>query len=235
MSLNSEQLLINYQKILEYIDYIVDKNTLVNTPQLLVVSKTQPTHMIQTLYEAGQRNFGENYLQDALEKIITLKKLKDICWHFIGQIQSNKTKTITQYFSWVHSVDRLKIANLLSQQRPDNLPPLNICLQVNLNNESQKGGIAPNELASIALAVMQLSKIKLRGLMCIPKAHDNFEKKIQCFNQLKDLQNELNTAGLSLDTLSMGMSKDLEAAITAGSTILRIGSDIFNTRNSTYI
>lgn len=231
MSLNSEQLLKNYQQVLDRISRIADKNALPTTPMLLAVSKTKPASMLESLYHAGQRDFGENYLQDALEKIDALSYLEGIHWHFIGQIQSNKTSTIAQHFSWVHSVDRIKIARRLSQHRPSELPPLNICLQVDLDNEPQKGGIAPCELAGIAAEVALLPNIKLRGLMCIPKARDNLVLQTQCFSQLKKWQGELNATGLALDTLSMGMSKDLEAAVAAGSTILRIGSDIFGVRN----
>lgn len=231
MSLNSEQLLRNHQQVLERIGNIVGKSTAANTPQLLAVSKTKPAHMIETLYRAGQRDFGENYLQDAVEKIAALDELDDIRWHFIGQVQSNKTSTIAQHFAWAHSVDRLKIAKRLSAQRPTHLPALNVCLQVDLDNEPQKGGIAPSELLAIAAEIAQLPNITLRGLMCIPRARDSLELQTQCFSQLKTLQDELNTTGLALDTLSMGMSKDLEAAVAAGSTMLRIGSDIFGARD----
>jgi len=231
MSLNSEQLLRNYQQVLERIDNIADKNNHTGTPQLLAVSKTKPAHMVESLYKAGQRDFGENYLQDAIEKITALSELGDIRWHFIGQIQSNKTNTIAQHFAWAHSVDRLKIARRLNEQRPGNLPPLNICLQVDLDNEPQKGGITPSELPAIATKIAKLPHLKLRGLMCIPKARDSLKLQTQCFKQLTALQDELNTSGLSLDTLSMGMSKDLDAAIAAGSTMLRIGSDIFGARD----
>lgn len=231
MSLNSEQLVKNYRQVLEHIDNIAQQNSRSSTPQLLAVSKTKPAHMVATLYAEGQRDFGENYLQDALEKINALDSLNDLRWHFIGQIQSNKTSTIAQHFAWAHSVDRLKIAKRLNMQRPADQPPLNICLQVNLDNEEQKGGVSPHELPAIALEIAQLPNIKLRGLMCIPKARDNLASQAQCFAQLTALYHELNAKGLGLDTLSMGMSKDLEAAVAAGSTMLRIGSEIFGARD----
>ena len=230
MSLNSEQLLKNYQQVVERIENYSRSSSDAPHPKLLAVSKTKPSWMISELYHAGQRDFGENYLQDAIEKILELKNLPDIHWHFIGQVQSNKTSTIAQHFDWVHSVDRLKIAQRLSKQRPDDLPALNICLQVNLDNETQKGGIAPSDTLSLAKEVAQLDNITLRGLMCIPKARETFEQQQQCFSELKQLQKTLSLEGIELDTLSMGMSKDMDAAIAAGSTMLRIGSDIFGAR-----
>ncbi len=231
MSSNSEQLLRNYQQVLERISDIANKSGNKAAPRLLAVSKTKPAHMIEALYAEGQRDFGENYLQDALDKITQLSNLDALRWHFIGQIQSNKTSTIAQHFTWAHSVDRLKIARRLSAQRPDGLPPLNICLQIDLDNEPQKGGISPKDLTPIAIEVAKLPNIQLRGLMCIPKPRNSFAEQKSCFAEVAGLLENLKQAGLTLDTLSMGMSKDLDAAVAAGSTMLRIGSDIFGARN----
>lgn len=196
---------------------------------LLAVSKTKPASMVQAAFEAGQRAFGENYLQDALEKIETLSELP-LEWHFIGPIQSNKTRPIAANFAWVHSVDRLKIAHRLSEQRPLDLPPLNICLQINISGEDSKSGISPSELDAMAAEISQLPNLKLRGLMAIPAPADSFEQQSEPLKALKQLFDRLNAQGLALDTLSMGMSSDLEAAVAEGSTMVRIGTDIFGAR-----
>ncbi|MBB6519900.1 YggS family pyridoxal phosphate-dependent enzyme [Pseudoteredinibacter isoporae] len=201
--------------------------------QLLAVSKTKPAEDIWQAYQAGQRDFGENYLQESLEKQKHLTRLypgNEICWHFIGPIQSNKTRAIAQHFSWVHSVDRLKIAQRLSEQRPEDLPPVNICLQVNLDAEDSKSGFTPSELLEHARQISELPKLTLRGLMAIPKPRSDFPDQLASLQRLDDLQQQLQAAGLPVDTLSMGMSNDLEAAVTAGSTLLRVGSDIFGPR-----
>ncbi|GAA6151690.1 YggS family pyridoxal phosphate-dependent enzyme [Pseudoteredinibacter isoporae] len=204
-----------------------------NDVQLLAVSKTKPAEDIWQAYQAGQRDFGENYLQEALEKQAQLVQRypdNEICWHFIGPIQSNKTRAIAQHFSWVHSVDRVKIAQRLSEQRPDDLPPLNICLQLNLDGEESKSGFRPEALSEHATQISALPNLAVRGLMAIPKPRDDFPGQLASLQRLQQLRSELQTAGVHLDTLSMGMSNDLEAAVAAGSTMLRVGSDIFGPR-----
>ena len=194
---------------------------------LLAVSKTKPAAAIRDAHAAGIRDFGENYLQEALEKQAELSDLP-LIWHFIGPIQSNKTKAIAEHFAWVHSVDRLKIAQRLSDQRPAHLPALNICLQVNVSGESSKSGCNPDELPALAQAVTQLPNLRLRGLMTIPEPTDDVARQHAAFARLRELQDGL---GLDLDTLSMGMSHDLEAAIAEGATWVRIGTALFGARD----
>ena len=194
---------------------------------LLAVSKTKPAVAVREAYAAGIRDFGENYLQEALEKQAELSELP-LIWHFIGPIQSNKTKPIAEHFAWVHSVDRLKIAQRLSEQRPTDLPPLNICLQVNVSAEDSKSGCAPAELAALALAVSQLPNLRLRGLMAIPEPTDDVAAQRAAFARLRELRDGLP---LPLDTLSMGMSHDLDAAIAEGATWVRIGTALFGARD----
>ena len=200
-----------------------------NTVQLLAVSKTRPAEDIQAAYDAGQRDFGENYLQEALHKIQALEHL-DIHWHFIGSIQSNKTRDIANAFDWVHSIDRIKIARRLSEQRSPDLPPLNICLQINISHESTKAGIQLEELAEIARQISTLPRVKLRGLMAIPAKTASFNEQRAIFNKMRQAMDQLNQQGLKLDTLSMGMTNDMEAAIAEGATIVRIGTAIFGQR-----
>lgn len=200
-----------------------------NTVQLLGASKLQSAAAIRSLFLCGQNTFGESYLQEAMDKMAQLSDL-DLEWHFIGAIQSNKTKDIASLFSWVHSIDRLKIAQRLSRQRPTNLPPLNICIQVNLDNESSKAGFSPKQVPSIALQIADLTHLRLRGLMAIPALRQEFSAQTAGFQRLADLKNTLVEKGLPLDTLSMGMSADLEAAIAAGSTMVRVGTDLFGPR-----
>ncbi|WP_027858087.1 YggS family pyridoxal phosphate-dependent enzyme [Marinobacterium jannaschii] len=197
---------------------------------LLAVSKTRPADELRRAYEAGQRDFGENYLQESLEKIEQLSDLA-ICWHFIGPIQSNKTRSVAESFSWVHSVDRLKVARRLSEQRPVNLPPLNICLQVNISREDSKSGCLPEEVADIASEIASLPNITLRGLMAIPAASNDPTEQQQAFAGLATLFTGLLEDHPQLDTLSMGMSGDMAQAIAAGSTIVRIGTAIFGPRD----
>jgi len=200
---------------------------------LLAVSKTRTIDEIKIAANCGITNFGENYLQEALEKIVSLKSLI-ATWHFIGPLQSNKTKPVAENFSWVHSVDRIKIAQRLNDQRPNELEPLNICLQVNVDNEINKSGISIADAPNLAMAVSQLPNLRLRGLMAIPKGRDNVDSQRQPFRQLRLLKQQINRQldnSKKLDTLSMGMSGDLEAAICEGSTILRVGTDIFGKRN----
>lgn len=199
---------------------------------LLAVSKTRSAEDIRSAINAGIREFGENYLQEAVEKIAQLAA-ENLQWHFIGPIQSNKTRLVAENFSWAHSVDRLKIAQRLSEQRPSGLPPLNICLQVNIDNEASKSGFATEETEAAALAIVQLPGLKLRGLMAIPRAEPTYDQQIVAFRALADLRDRINQSldnSEKLDTLSMGMSSDLEAAISQGSTIVRVGTDIFGKR-----
>lgn len=193
---------------------------------LLAVSKTKPAAAIRQAHAAGLRDFGENYLQEALEKQAELADLP-LIWHFIGPIQSNKTRPIAEHFAWVHSVDRLKVAERLSAQRPPQLPPLNVCLQVNVSAEASKAGCSPQELPALAQAVSQLPQLKLRGLMCIPEPTEDPAAQHAAFARLRQLRDSL---GLDLDTLSMGMSHDLEAAIAEGATWVRIGTALFGAR-----
>ncbi len=194
---------------------------------LLAVSKTKPAAAVREAFAAGAQHFGENYLQEALDKQAELYDLP-LTWHFIGPIQSNKTKAIAEHFSWVHSVDRLKIAERLSAQRPAHLPALKICLQVNVSGEASKSGCHPDELTALAQAVTQLPNLRLRGLMTIPEPTDDPIEQRAAFARLRELQQGLN---LGLDTLSMGMSHDLEAAIAEGATWVRIGTALFGARD----
>ena len=195
--------------------------------KLLAVSKTKPAAAVREAYAAGVRDVGENYLQEALAKQDELTDLA-LTWHFIGPIQSNKTKAIAEHFDWVHSVDRLKIAQRLSEQRPTELAPLNICLQVNVSGEDSKSGCTPAELPALAAAVATLPGLRLRGLMAIPEPSDERAVQEAAFARLRELQASLN---LGLDTLSMGMSHDLEAAISQGATWVRIGTALFGARD----
>jgi pyridoxal phosphate enzyme (YggS family) len=197
---------------------------------LLAVSKTRSTDEIRACASLGQRSFGENYLQEALGKITALAELP-IEWHFIGPIQSNKCRDIATHFDWVHSVDRLKIARLLNDHRPAGHAPLNICVQVNVSGESSKSGCTPDELPALASAVAALPHLRLRGLMTIPAPAASFEEQSQPLHRLREAFELLRQRGLALDTLSMGMSDDLEAAIAEGSTLVRIGTALFGPRN----
>ena len=198
--------------------------------QLLAVSKTKPVEQIEALYAAGQRQFGENYVQEAVAKVETLSHL-DIVWHFIGPIQSNKTRLISEHFAWVHSVDRLKIAQRLSEQRPSHLPPLNICIQVNISEEASKSGCLPQDLDALLAACAKLPNLCLRGLMAIPAAKVAPEVTQADFAKMKSLLDHYQSAYPSLDTLSMGMSSDMELAIAEGSTMIRIGTALFGARS----
>ena len=200
--------------------------------QLLAVSKTKPVAAIQAAIDAGQSCFAENYLQEAVEKIMYFKK-PQLIWHFIGSIQSNKTRDIAQHFHWAHTIDRIKIARRLNEQRPDHLPALNICLQINISGEDSKSGIDPDELIQLAADCSSLTNIKIRGLMAMPAQDSNFEKQRASFRQLRLLFTELQSSYPELDTLSMGTTNDLEAAIAEGATMVRIGTAIFGARNYT--
>lgn len=197
---------------------------------LLAVSKTFPAAAVREAYRAGQTAFGENYVQEALEKIHALRDLP-LEWHFIGPMQSNKTRAIAETFAWVHSVDRLRIAERLSAQRPPHMPPLNVCLQVNVSGEATKSGVAPEAAAQLAHGVMQLPHLRLRGLMAIPSPATGETQQRVPFAQMKALLEQLRAQGIALDTLSMGMSHDYQAAIMEGATIVRIGTAIFGARN----
>jgi pyridoxal phosphate enzyme (YggS family) len=196
---------------------------------LLAVSKKKPASDIRLAFGCGQRDFGENYLQEALQKKQELQDL-DINWHFIGAIQSNKTRSIAEAFDWVHCVDRLKIATRLSEQRPATLAPLNICIQVNIDHEASKAGIELSELNDLATAIAVLPGIRLRGLMAIPAPRTDYSEQCQAFARLAEALASLRQLGLDCDTLSMGMTQDMDAAIAQGSTLVRIGTAIFGER-----
>ncbi|MCP5267702.1 MAG: YggS family pyridoxal phosphate-dependent enzyme [Zoogloeaceae bacterium] len=198
--------------------------------RLLAVSKTWPAQCVRDAFAAGQQAFGENYVQEGVDKIGELAAL-DLEWHFIGPLQSNKTRLVAEHFDWVHSIERLKIAERLSEQRPSHLPPLSVCLQVNVSGEASKSGCAPAELPALASAVAALPRLHLRGLMAIPAPADDFDIQRQPFCQLRKLFEQLQGGGLVLDTLSMGMSHDIEAAIAEGATMVRVGTAIFGDRN----
>ncbi len=198
--------------------------------KLLAVSKTFAPEALREAYRAGQQCFAESYVQEALDKIAALKDLA-IEWHYIGPIQSNKTRAIAENFSWVHSVDRLKIAERLSEQRPTHLPSLQLCLQVNISQESSKSGVALEEVVALAQAISKLPNLKLRGLMAVPLQTEDVVAQRLPFAQLRKLRDQLNQQGLQLDTLSMGMSHDFAAAIAEGATIVRIGTAIFGERD----
>lgn len=197
---------------------------------LLAVSKTFPAAALREAHAAGQQCFGENYVQEALAKQAALADL-GLEWHFIGPLQSNKSRLVAEHFDWVHTIDRLKIAERLSAQRPANLPPLNVCVQVNVSGEASKSGCRPDETAALCRAVATLPGLRLRGLMTIPEPTDDPQAQRLPFRQLRDLHEQLRADGLPLDTLSMGMSHDLEAAIAEGATLVRIGTAIFGERN----
>ena len=202
----------------------------VDTIQLLAVSKTWPAMQVRELAAAGQRAFGESYVREGIEKITELRALQ-LEWHFIGALQTNKTRAVAEAFDWVHSVDRLEIAQRLSEQRPASLPPLSVCLQVNVSGEASKGGVSLAAAPALAHALTALPKLRLRGLMAIPAPSDDFVEQCRPFRLLRELSERLQANGLLLDTLSMGMSHDLEAAIAEGSTLVRIGTAIFGERN----
>ncbi len=200
--------------------------------RLLAVSKTFPADDIRTAFAAGQRAFGENYVQEAISKIEALADLRtEIEWHFIGPLQSNKTRPVAEHFDWVHSIDRLKIAQRLSEQRPDTLPPLNVCLQVNVSGEVSKSGVPPQDAPALARAIASLPKLRLRGLMSIPEPAADLAAQREPHRILRELYETLRAQGIALDTLSMGMSSDLEAAVLEGATMVRIGTAIFGKRD----
>ncbi|KZN43221.1 YggS family pyridoxal phosphate-dependent enzyme [Pseudoalteromonas luteoviolacea] len=208
-----------------------EQNCHISDPvQLLAVSKTKPIELIQQAYDAGQRLFGESYVQEAVDKVMHFKQHKDIEWHFIGPIQSNKSRHIAENFNWVQSVDRIKIARRLSEQRPTNLKPLNVLIQVNISQDEKKSGCLPEELSDLAQFISETKQLSLRGLMTITAQTDDVDKQLQYFQQMKHCFDKLKTQYPHIDTLSMGMSGDLEPAVAAGATMVRIGTDIFGKR-----
>jgi pyridoxal phosphate enzyme (YggS family) len=198
---------------------------------LLAVSKTFGPEAVREAHAAGQVAFGENYIQEAVEKMALLADLP-LEWHCIGPIQSNKTRLVAQHFQWAHTVDRLKIAQRLSEQRPEGLPPLSVCIQVNVDGGASKAGVAPDEALALAQAVAQLPALRLRGIMSIPEPAEDFASQLAVHERAAALFQDLRASGLALDTLSMGMTADLEAAIAAGSTMVRVGTAIFGGRPS---
>jgi len=206
----------------------------VDSVTLLAVSKGQGSAAIDCAARAGIENFGENFLQESLPKIESLAG-RELCWHFIGRLQANKTRAVAENFAWVHTVDRLKIAERLSAQRPYDAPPLNLCLQLHVGGEQSKGGIEAADIAPLATAVRQLPRIRLRGLMCMPPAEDSVDRQRQWFRETRQVFDYLNERGLGLDTLSMGTSGDFESAIAEGATIVRIGTAIFGARDTVNI
>jgi pyridoxal phosphate enzyme (YggS family) len=201
----------------------------VDSVTLLAVTKGQPADVVRAAAGAGLRNFGESYLQEALEKGAAVSDL-ELTWHFIGRLQANKTRPIAESFAWVHGVDRLKIAARLSEQRPYYAPPLNVCLQVNVAGEDSKAGVSLAELPALASSVAGLPRVKLRGLMCIPPEEEDPARQRGWFAKVREALESLNRAGMGLDTLSMGMSGDLEAAILEGATLIRVGTALFGPR-----
>ncbi len=221
---NLQQVRVRLQKACEAVGRPVD------AVRLLAVSKTFGPEAVTDAHAAGQIAFGENYVQEGLEKIATLKGVAGIEWHLIGPLQSNKTRPVAEHFDWVQSVDRLKIAQRLSDQRPEHLAPLQVCVQVNVDGGATKSGVSPAELPELAHAVAQLPRLRLRGLMCIPEPAPDFDTARAVFAQARLLYDRLRADGLALDTLSMGMSADLEAAVAGGSTMVRVGTAIFGGR-----
>jgi PLP dependent protein len=198
--------------------------------QLLAVSKTFPAQAVRQAYAAGQRAFGENYIQEGVDKIAALSDLADIEWHMIGPIQSNKTRLVAEHFHWVHSVDRLKIAQRLSEQRPAGLPPLQVCLQVNIDGGANKSGCMPDEAGALCAEIVKLPNLKLRGIMVIPEPAPDFIAACAAFMMAREIFSSIKAQIAGMDTLSMGMSADLRAAVKEGSTMVRVGTAIFGAR-----
>jgi pyridoxal phosphate enzyme (YggS family) len=199
--------------------------------RLLAVSKKQSLEKILAAADAGQRDFGENTVQEGIEKVTKLAE-RQFCWHFIGHLQSNKTRPVAEHFDWVHSVDSLKIARRLSEQRPEPLADLNVCIQVNIDEEASKSGAAPSEVGGLAAAVARLPRLRLRGLMCLPAIREGLDEQRRPFARTRELAEQLSRDGLVIDTLSMGMSDDFRAAIMEGATIVRIGTAVFGPRQT---
>ncbi len=226
---NMGDLICRYEQVKLRIKKAVDQVAGRQRPLLLAVSKKHGLDKIQQLVAAGQQDFGESYVQEGIAKIGQLQDLA-LIWHFIGPIQSNKAKQIAAHFAWVHSVDRLKVLKLLNQHRPNTAAPLNVLLQIKIGDEANKSGASYAEVMQLAAQAQQLEAINLRGLMCIPPASDDFEVQCQYLQQAKDVFDELAAKYPSVDTLSMGMSGDLAAAIHTGTTLVRVGTDIFGAR-----
>jgi len=199
--------------------------------QLLAVSKTKPAEAVLELAAAGQRHFGENFVQEAIDKMAQVGR-DDLIWHFIGHLQANKTRAVAEHFDWVHTVDRAKIARRLSAQRPDEAADLNVCIQVNIDQETDKSGVALSDVQALAETVVELPKLKFRGLMCIPAVREDAEAQREPFARLRGALEELKKAGVAADTLSMGMTADFAAAIREGATIVRIGTALFGARDT---
>jgi pyridoxal phosphate enzyme (YggS family) len=197
--------------------------------RLLAVSKKQPLEKIREAAAAGQREFGENFVQEGVDKIEALSDL-DLTWHFIGHLQSNKTRVVAEYFDWVHTIDKLKTARRLSEQRPAGMPPLNVCIQVNVDDEASKSGVQPAAVPELAQACAELPNLRLRGLMCLPAIRTEFDAQRIPFAALRRLARELRQDGIEMDTLSMGMTSDYRAAVFEGATIVRIGTALFGER-----
>ena len=197
--------------------------------RLLAVSKKQPLEKIREAAAAGQREFGENFVQEGVDKIEALSDL-DLTWHFIGHLQSNKTRVVAEYFDWVHTIDKLKTARRLSEQRPAGMPPLNVCIQVNVDDEASKSGVQPAAVPELAQACAELPNLRLRGLMCLPAIRTEFDEQRIPFAALRRLARELRQDGIEMDTLSMGMTSDYRAAVFEGATIVRIGTALFGER-----
>lgn len=223
----------NFRKIQ---DLLADAATAAGRPRdavrLLAVSKSQPVSLVLEAASAGQREFGENFVQEALAKMAEVDR-DDLVWHFIGHLQSNKTRQVAENFQWVHTVDRLKIAERLSRQRPYHAPDMNVCIEVNIDGEKGKSGVSPDELPALATAVTELPGLKLRGLMCIPRIRKGVEAQREPFRRTRMLAESLAAAGIRTDTLSMGMSDDFVAAIHEGASIVRIGTALFGPRETT--
>ena len=228
-----DELSSRYQGVSERITQaVLQAGRELHSVQLLAVSKTFPADAVAAVAALGQRDFGENYVQEGVDKIAALQGVAGLVWHCIGPLQSNKTRLVAEHFDWVHSVDRLKIAQRLSEQRPAHLPPLQVCLQVNIDGGPTKAGVTPSDALALAQAVAALPRLVLRGVMTIPDAVEGFDAQLAVHTQAKHLFDELQTA-LALpqfDTLSMGMSADLEAAVQAGSTMVRVGTAVFGAR-----
>jgi pyridoxal phosphate enzyme (YggS family) len=229
--MNELQLANNIAKLRERVRFSAGKSQFSNGDVTVVaVSKTRPAQDIRAAHACGLTDFGESYLQEALQKISALQDLH-LVWHFIGPVQANKTAAIATHFDWVHSVDRIRVAKRLNEQRPPQLPPLQVCLQVNISGEDSKSGVSLDELPQLARAVLALSRLRLRGLMAIPAAEANSRQQQESFRRMREALAQLRCLAPDLDTLSMGMSEDMEVAIMAGATIIRVGTAIFGPRN----
>lgn len=199
--------------------------------RLIAVSKTKPVEALVAAYDAGQKEFGENYVQEGCDKVTNLKQYKDITWHFIGPIQSNKTKDVAHHFHWVHTISREKIAQRLNDQRPSNMPPINVCIQVNLQQEATKAGVTLEQIKPLAEQIQQMPNLRLRGLMAIPKPSESEAETLATFQAIQHAFLALQSQYPSVDTLSLGMSSDIPQAIASGSTMVRVGTAIFGKRN----